>query len=259
MTSPDISRNLLSSIENKSAKAGVIGLGYVGLPLAMTIARGGFKVVGFDIDPGKITAIETGRSYIEAVSDEVLASVRQDNGFVATSDFSRLAKCDVIAICVPTPLTKYREPDLSFVENTARAIAARLRRGQLVVLESTTYPGTTDQVVRPILEAGGLTSGSDFYVGFSPEREDPGNRSFEVATIPKVVAGDGADAARLMQAFYGAVVKTVVPVSTNATAEAVKLTEKTETGKTRLKLWSRGGTHFLVVDETEAVAARAKR
>ena len=137
MTSPDISRNLLSSIENKSAKAGVIGLGYVGLPLAMTIARGGFKVVGFDIDPGKIAAIEAGRSYIEAVSDEVLASVRQDEGFVATSDFSKLAECDVIAICVPTPLTKYREPDLSYVEKTCRDIAAHLRKGQLVVLEST--------------------------------------------------------------------------------------------------------------------------
>lgn len=153
MTSPDISQTLLSSIENKSAKAGVIGLGYVGLPLAMTVAKAGFKVVGFDIDPAKITAIEAGRSYIEAVSDEVLASVRQDDGFVATSDFSRLAECDVIAICVPTPLTKYREPDLSYVEKTCRDIAAHLRKGQLVVLESTTYPGTTDGVVKTILES----------------------------------------------------------------------------------------------------------
>ncbi|WLP53434.1 nucleotide sugar dehydrogenase [Agrobacterium fabrum] len=225
MTSPDISRTLLSSIENKSAKAGVIGLGYVGLPLAMTVAKAGFKVVGFDIDPGKITAIEAGRSYIEAVSDEVLASVRQDDGFVATSDFARLAECDVIAICVPTPLTKYREPDLSYVEKTCRDIAAHLRKGQLVVLESTTYPGTTDGVVKTILESTGLVSGVDFFIGFSPEREDPGNRDFETSTIPKVVAGDGEAAGKLMAAFYGSVVKKIVPVSTNATAEAVKITE----------------------------------
>lgn len=140
MTSPDISQALLSSIENKSAKAGVIGLGYVGLPLAMTIARAGFKVVGFDIDPGKITAIDAGQSYIEAVSDAVLAGARQNDGFVATCDFSRLAECDVIAICVPTPLTKYREPDLSYVEKTCHAIAAHLRKGQLVVLNPPPIP-----------------------------------------------------------------------------------------------------------------------
>jgi len=218
-------QTLLAAIEGRSARVGVIGLGYVGLPLAVAMARAGFPVKGFDIDAGKVEALNGGRSYIEAVSDAALAGAIGEQRFAATADFDALANCDVIVICVPTPLTRHREPDLSFVENTARAIAGRLRRGQLVVLESTTYPGTTDQVVRPILEAGGLTSGSDFYVGFSPEREDPGNRSFEVATIPKVVAGDGAEAARLMQAFYGAVVKTVVPVSTNATAEAVKLTE----------------------------------
>ncbi len=225
MTSPVVSQNLLSSIENKSAKAAVIGLGYVDLPLAITIAKAGFKVVGFDIDPGKMVAIDAGRSYIEAVSDEVLASVRRDDDFIATSDFSRLAECDVIAICVPTPLTKYREPDLSYVEKTCRDIAAHLRKGQLVVLESTTYPGTTDGVVKTILEGTGLVSGVDFFIGFSPEREDPGNRDFETSTIPKVVAGDGEAAGKLMAAFYGSVVKKIVPVSTNATAEAVKITE----------------------------------
>lgn len=173
MNSSDISQNLLSSIENKTTKAGVIGLGYVGLPLAMTVAKAGFRVVGFDIDPGKITAIDAGRSYIEAVSDEVLASVRQDDGFVATADFTRLAECDVIAICVPTPLTKYREPDLSYVEKTCRDIAAHLRKGQLVVLESTTYPGTTDGVVKTILESSGLVSGVDFFIGFSPSGKIP--------------------------------------------------------------------------------------
>jgi UDP-N-acetyl-D-glucosamine dehydrogenase len=225
LTTSSVSEILLSKIHDKTAKAGVIGLGYVGLPLAMTIARGGFKVVGFDIDPGKITAIDAGKSYIEAVSDSVLNSTRDNDGFVATCDFSRLRECDVIAICVPTPLTRHRDPDLSYVEKTCREIARHLRSGQLVVLESTTYPGTTDDVLKPILEAAGLKSGEDFFVGFSPEREDPGNRDFETSTIPKVVAGDGEAAAELMTAFYGAVVKTVIPVSTNATAEAVKLTE----------------------------------
>ncbi|UXS02456.1 nucleotide sugar dehydrogenase [Agrobacterium tumefaciens] len=225
MTSSVSFQNLLTTIETKSARAGVIGLGYVGLPLAMTIAKAGYKVTGFDIDPGKIIAIDAGRSYIEAVSDDVLEEVRRDDGFVATSDFSKLADCDVIAICVPTPLTKYREPDLSYVEKTCRDIAAHLRVGQLIVLESTTYPGTTDGVVKTILETSGLMAGVDFFIGFSPEREDPGNRDFETSTIPKVVAGDGEAAGTLMTAFYGAVVKKVVPVSTTATAEAVKITE----------------------------------
>ncbi|SCX09272.1 UDP-N-acetyl-D-glucosamine 6-dehydrogenase [Agrobacterium sp. DSM 25558] len=218
-------QHLLGLVQSKKATAGVIGLGYVGLPLAMTIAHSGFKVVGFDIDPGKITAIDAGESYIEAVSHDVLNGARQDGGFIATSDFSKLADCDVIAICVPTPLTKYRDPDLSYVENTCSEIAKTLRPGQLVVLESTTYPGTTDGIVKTILEKTGLKSGADFFLGFSPEREDPGNRDFQTSTIPKVVAGEGPDAAELMTAFYGSVVKTVVPVSTNATAEAVKITE----------------------------------
>lgn len=225
LTTSSNAHNLLSRLETKDAKAGVIGLGYVGLPLAITIANSGFRVIGFDIDPGKITAIDSGRSYIEAVSDDVLNGARSDEGFLATCDFARLAECDVIAICVPTPLTKYREPDLSYVEKTCREIAKYLRAGQLIVLESTTYPGTTDGIVKTILEETGLKSGEDFFVGFSPEREDPGNRDFQTSTIPKVVAGDGADAAELMVAFYGSVVKTVIPVSSNATAEAVKITE----------------------------------
>jgi UDP-N-acetyl-D-glucosamine dehydrogenase len=225
LTSSPNAHDLLTKIKAREAKAGVIGLGYVGLPLAITIANSGFKVVGFDIDPGKITAIDAGKSYIEAVSDEVLNGARSDEGFVATCDFAKLADCDVIAICVPTPLTKYREPDLSYVEKTCRDIAKYLRTGQLVALESTTYPGTTDGIVKTILEENGLKSGEDFFVGFSPEREDPGNRDFQTSTIPKVVAGDGADASELMVAFYGSVVKTVIPVSSNATAEAVKITE----------------------------------
>ena len=225
MLDTPVSSKLLASIEAKTAKAAVIGLGYVGLPLAMAFARAGYSVMGFDIDPKKITAIETDRSYIEAVPDDTLAAERAAGRFSATCDFQRLGDYDIVAICVPTPLTANRDPDLSFVEKTSRAIAATLRAGQLVVLESTTYPGTTDQIVKPILEATGLKSGVDFFLGYSPEREDPGNRSFETATIPKVVAGDGEAAGRMMSAFYGAIINSVVPVSSNATAEAVKLTE----------------------------------
>ncbi|RCS22749.1 nucleotide sugar dehydrogenase [Phyllobacterium salinisoli] len=225
----DVSRStsdrLLERISTRTAQVGVIGLGYVGLPLAIATARAGFPVSGFDIDRQKIENLNAGRSYIEAVTSDALALQLADGRFRATADFAELAACDVIIICVPTPLTKQREPDLSFVTDTVQVIADNLRHGQLIVLESTTYPGTTDGVMKPILEKNGLKSEMDFFVGFSPEREDPGNRSFEVALIPKVVAGDGAGATALMQAFYQSVVKTIVPVSTTATAEAVKLTE----------------------------------
>ena len=216
---------LLNRISTRAAQVGVIGLGYVGLPLAVAVGRAGFPVSGFDIEAHKVESLNNGQSYIEAVTSTALAGQVASGRFRATADFAELAVCDVIIICVPTPLTKHREPDLSFVTNTAGAIAKHLRLGQLIVLESTTYPGTTDDVIKPILEATGLQSKIDFFLGFSPEREDPGNRSFEVATIPKVVAGDGIEAATLVQAFYQSVVKTVVPVSTTATAEAVKLTE----------------------------------
>lgn len=217
--------DLSDKIRTRQTHAGVIGLGYVGLPLAMTLSRSGFSVTGFDIDPAKIVALDAGRSYIEAVKDEALAVETKAGRFRSTNDFSGLAACDVIIICVPTPLTKHRDPDLSYVEATCRSIAATLCKGQLIVLESTTYPGTTDDLVKPILEKTGLKSGTDFFLGFSPEREDPGNRDFDTSSIPKIVAGDGIEAGQLMQAFYGAAVKTVVPVSSNATAEAVKLTE----------------------------------
>lgn len=216
---------LLDAIRDRTARAGVIGLGYVGLPLAISISRAGFPVLGFDVDPDKIVRIESGRSYIDAVPSEILATEHSAGRFSATCDFDRLAECDVIAICVPTPLTRHRDPDLSFVENTCREIAARLRPGQMIVLESTTWPGTTEEVMKPILAADGLVCGRDVFLGYSPEREDPGNRDFETSTIPKIVAGDGAEASELMAAFYGAVVKTVVPVSGTRTAEAVKLTE----------------------------------
>ncbi len=216
---------LMNKIVGREARAGVIGLGYVGLPLALAISRGGFSVVGFDIDPAKIIALNDGRSYIAAVGSDMLAGALAAGRFRATADFVELADCDIVIICVPTPLTRHREPDLSFVRNTAIVVADNLRLGQLVVLESTTYPGTTEGVVKAILERTGLKSGVDFYLGFSPEREDPGNRNFEVSTIPKVVAGDGPEATAVMSAFYGGVVETIVPVSSPSTAEAVKLTE----------------------------------
>ncbi|MFC3321444.1 nucleotide sugar dehydrogenase [Mesorhizobium cantuariense] len=216
---------LLNRISTRAAQVGVIGLGYVGLPLSVAIARAGFPVSGFDIEARKVESLNNGQSYIEAVTSTALAGHVASGRFRATVDFAELAVSDVIIICVPTPLTKHREPDLSFVRNTAATIAKHLRLGQLIVLESTTYPGTTDDVIKPILEETGLQSKIDFFLGFSPEREDPGNRSFEVSTIPKVVAGDGIEAATLVKAFYQSVVKTVVPVSSTATAEAVKLTE----------------------------------
>ncbi|WP_160006460.1 nucleotide sugar dehydrogenase [Rhizobium sp. 18055] len=225
MQSSPVFDALSKKIDTRTARAGIIGLGYVGLPLAMAIARSGFPVTGFDVDPKKIVAIEARRSYIDAVTSADLQTEIDAGRFTATTGFASLADCDVIIICVPTPLTKHRDPDLSFVETTSRSIAEHLRPGQLVVLESTTYPGTTDDVVKVILEKTGLKSGHDFFVGFSPEREDPGNQHFNTATIPKVVAGDGPEALSLMKSFYGAAVKTVVPVSSNATAEAVKLTE----------------------------------
>jgi len=212
-------------LTRREAVVGVIGLGYVGLPLAAACARGGFRTVGFDVDMGKVAALAEGRSYIDAVRSEELAGFVAAGRFSATADFARLGACDVIVICVPTPLTRHREPDLKYVTGTAETIAAHLRRGQLVVLESTTFPGTTDGVVKPILEQGGLASGTDFFLGFSPEREDPGNAQFHTASIPKVVAGEGPVASALVQAFYGAVVARVVTVSTPAVAEAVKITE----------------------------------
>jgi len=216
---------LSEAIANGSATVGVIGLGYVGLPLAAAIARGGFRTVGFDIDATKVAQLNQGTSYIYAVpSDELGNHVRADR-FRATAEFAELAACDVIVICVPTPLTRHRDPDLSYVESTAQTIASHLRPGQLIVLESTTFPGTTTDIVKPILGGSGLEAGVDFFLGFSPEREDPGNSKYPTATIPKVVAGDGVHAQRLVESFYRAVVQKVVPVSSPAVAEAVKITE----------------------------------
>lgn len=216
---------ILESLERREACVGVIGLGYVGLPLAAAAGKAGYKALGFDVDETKLPRLNAGQSYIDAVKDADLQALIDADRFEATGDFTRLGCCDVIVICVPTPLTRYREPDLSYIEDTSRTIAASLRPGQIVILESTTWPGTTRQVMTPILEETGLRAGQDFFVGFSPEREDPGNAHFETVTIPKVVAGQGEEAGKLVAAFYGAVVKEVVPVSSTDVAEAVKITE----------------------------------
>jgi UDP-N-acetyl-D-glucosamine dehydrogenase len=215
----------LTAMRERQATIGIIGLGYVGLPLALTAARAGFQVLGFDINATYVDQLNRGESYIQHISSAHVAEALAQRRLEATSDFERLDEPDAILICVPTPLTKHREPDLSFVESSARMIARRLRPGQLIVLESTTYPGTTEEVLKPIFEASGLKSGTDFFLAFSPEREDPGNPDFNTSTIPKVVGGDGPAALALADALYSQLVVQTVPVSTAAAAEAVKLTE----------------------------------
>lgn len=217
--------SLVDAISTRRAVIGVVGLGYVGLPLAITTARAGFQLIGFDIDLDKVEKLNAGHSYIDAVNAEVLNEQLTAGRFAATAEFSEMRRCDVIIICVPTPLTRHREPDLRFVEQTAEMVRQWLRPGQLVVLESTTYPGTTEEVLKPILSASGLRSGIDFFLGYSPEREDPGNTTYSTATIARVVAGDGPEATKLVKEFYEAVVANVVAVSSTRTAEAVKITE----------------------------------
>jgi UDP-N-acetyl-D-glucosamine dehydrogenase len=217
---------LLRRIEDRTARVGIIGLGYVGLPLARAFATGGFPVLGFDIDPAKVAKLQQGESYIGHLPSAVIRAMREQ-GFEAIDRFDRLDEPDVILICVPTPLTDAREPDLRFVVNSAQAIAAALRPGQLVVLESTTYPGTTRQVVLPILEACGLHAGQDFFLAFSPEREDPGNAAHSAPVIPKVVGGLDEPSQELAATLYGQVVVQVVRVSSPEVAEACKILENT--------------------------------
>jgi len=223
---------LIALFEKRRAVVGVIGLGYVGLPLAATIAEAGFATIGFDTKTGKIEALRRRESYIRHVPAARLQKLVRDEptaagqaGLYPSADYADLARCDGILICVPTPLTESREPDLSYVVATAEAVAAHLRRGQLVVLESTTYPGTTDEVVRPILERGGLRVGRDVHLAFSPEREDPNNAQFTTRTIPKLVGGVTPECGRVAAALYGTVIERVVPVSSASVAEAAKLLE----------------------------------
>jgi UDP-N-acetyl-D-glucosamine dehydrogenase len=221
-----IASEFMSRVQDRRAVVGIVGLGYVGIPLAIAALKQGFKVLGFDIDKQRVDQLNAGKSAIKHIPMELIVAARRSGLFEATADFDRLSEPDALLIAVPTPLTKYREPDLSYVVKTTGAIGERLRKGQLVVLESTTYPGTTDEVMRPMLEkATGLKSGVDFFLAFSPEREDPGNPDFGTSTIPKVVGGDGPDAMAMADALYSNLVVKTVPVSSTATAEAVKLTE----------------------------------
>ncbi len=216
---------LAARIADKSALVGVVGLGYVGLPLLAAFHRAGFAVIGFDNDPKKIVALERGENYLKHLGADLVRQMRGAGRFSATADFSRLKEPDAILICVPTPLGNHLEPDLSFIENTTDHIAATLRPGQLVVLESTTYPRTTRQIVLPRLEAGGLKCGKDFYLAFSPEREDPGRKDFSTASIPKLVGGIDAPSTEIAAALYRQAIEKVIPVASAEIAESAKLLE----------------------------------
>ena len=216
---------IVRRFDERSATIGIVGLGYVGLPLVLAAGNVGFSVVGVDIDPDKIDALLNGRSYIRHLPAEDFSPLIADGKFRPTVDFAQLTECDAVIVCVPTPLTRQREPDLSYVKGTAKSIQPHLRRGQLIAFESTTYPGTTDEEVKPILEMGGMKSGEDFFLAYSPEREDPGNPEFHTREIPKVVGGDGADALRIATALYGQIVIQTIGVSSIRAAEAVKITE----------------------------------
>jgi UDP-N-acetyl-D-glucosamine dehydrogenase len=218
---------LESKLERHNATAAVIGLGYVGLPLAMEIAAAGFKVIGIDLDSSKIAALKEGKSYILDVPEKTVADAVRSGQFTPTTDFSALAGADTVSICVPTPLSKSRDPDISFILSATEEIRKYLHRDQLIVLESTTYPGTTDELIVPELECSGLKVGDDFFVAFSPERIDPGNASFTTRNTPKIVGGITARCTEIARLFYSQFIERVIPVSGTKCAEMVKLLENT--------------------------------
>jgi UDP-N-acetyl-D-glucosamine dehydrogenase len=222
-----LAAGLAARIGDKSARVGVIGLGYVGLPLLVEFASHGYEAVGFDLDAGKVDSIMAGASYIPDVPTSAVATLRSLGRLSATTDFSRLATIDTVNICVPTPLRKTKDPDMSYVVSAVETIAEHLHPGMLVILESTTYPGTTDELVRPILERSGLVAGRDFFLAFSPERVDPGNPTFNTHNVPKVVGGITPDCSALAAALYRTAIERVVPVSSPRVAEMVKLLENT--------------------------------
>jgi UDP-N-acetyl-D-glucosamine dehydrogenase len=216
--------NTISSLKNKTSKIGIVGLGYVGIPLMLRFQEEGYKVLGFDIDEFKVSRLNSGKSYIEHIdSDKIAWAVK--NGFEATLDFKKIGEVDAIILCVPTPLNKYREPDLSYVINTVDSIVPYLRLGQVVSLESTTYPGTTDEELKPRIESRGFKVGQDVYLVFSPEREDPGRGDFTTRTIPKVLGGHTKNCLEVGMALYEGVIDRVVPVSSTKAAEMTKLLE----------------------------------
>ncbi len=226
-TKESLDMQLRERIQQRTARVCIVGLGYVGLPLAETFAWAGYPVLGFDIDPNKVAMLKHGESYIGHIDSDRVEEMIHSGRFDATTDAARFRDMDAIIICVPTPLTEAREPDLSYIEKTGEAIQPHLRPGQLIVLESTTYPGTTEELLQPILEKSGLHAGRDFFLAYSPEREDPGNRDFSTRSIPKVVGGLNAVSRDLAVALYEPVVGGMVPVSSTRVAEACKILENT--------------------------------
>ncbi len=216
---------LLKKLDDKSFVVGVVGLGYVGLPLNLCFAEKGFRSLGFDIDKMKVDSLNAGKSYIKHISSERIRKARESGFFAATTDYARLKECDAVLIAVPTPLNKNREPDMQFVVSSCEAVSKQLRKDQLIVLESTTYPGTTDELMVPILEKSGLKVDKDFYAAFSPEREDPNNKDYRTETIPKVVGATSPDGLEVANKLYQQIVVRTVPVSSTRVAEATKLME----------------------------------
>jgi UDP-N-acetyl-D-glucosamine dehydrogenase len=225
LTQLSVLDQFLEKVESRTLRIGVIGLGYVGLPLVLLFEENGFPVIGFDVDPQKAEMLNSGRTYIRHIGEERIRKAFGNDRVQATTNFDRLPECDAIIICVPTPLGAHREPDLKYIRITAETIAPRLRRGQLIVLESTTYPGTTREELLTRFEETGLVCGTDFFLAFSPEREDPGNERFNTKTIPKVVGGIDPPSLRAAVATYGSAIDQIVPVSSTEVAESSKLLE----------------------------------
>ncbi|MCM8711279.1 nucleotide sugar dehydrogenase [Clostridium sp. SYSU_GA19001] len=223
-----LKEELMLKLKNRTAKLGVVGLGYVGLPLAVEKAKAGYDVIGFDVQSQKVEMVNEGHNYIGDIVDEDLKEIVNSGKLKATTDFSFVADVDAVSICVPTPLDKYKQPDLSYVVNSSKSIAKYLHRGMLVVLESTTYPGTTEEVLKPILEESGLKCGKDFFLAFSPERVDPGNKQFKTKNTPKVVGGCTSDCTEVAAMLYRSVLESdVMEVSSPAVAEMEKILENT--------------------------------
>ncbi|MGZ3604502.1 MAG: nucleotide sugar dehydrogenase [Thermodesulfobacteriota bacterium] len=215
----------IEKILTKEALIGIVGMGYVGLPLVLRFCEEDFRVLGFDVDSRKVATLKRGKSYLKSISSSRISQFIRSGRFDATDDFSRLGELDCILICVPTPLTEKMEPDLQYIEKTIESVRERIRKGQLIVLESTTYPGTTEELILPRLKSGGLKVGQDFFLAFSPEREDPGNKRFTTHQIPKVVAGVTPSCQKVVTALYRQIIKEVVPVSSPRVAELTKLLE----------------------------------
>lgn len=224
----DVKKQLLDKIADKTAVIGIVGLGYVGLPLATEFAKSGYKTIGFDVQDQKVSSVNAGHNYIGDIVDDVFKHVVESGKLSATSDFSFIKDVDAVAICVPTPLDKYQQPDISYVKGSTESVAKHLHRGMVVILESTTYPGTTEELLKPILEATGLKCTEDFYLAFSPERVDPGNKQYKTKNTPKVIGGVGADSTEVAATLYRNVLEGgVYEVSTPAVAEMEKLLENT--------------------------------